>query len=99
MEELRSLGVGQVFPSEQIDLGHGISAKRVNAFRPSFAVFHNPAMSSFGQLLLLEVAHACGVLRGDWREEKWMSELRLDCKVSIPRVSKIAGESFKTEIK
>lgn len=54
---------------------------RVNGFHPSYAMNHHPIHSTLRQLLLLEVAHTCGVARGDWREEPWMDEIRNACSI------------------
>ncbi len=98
MEELKSLGVGQIFTSGKINIGDGIFVSRVNAFHPSYAMFHNPAIGCLRQLLPLEVAHTCGVLRGDSNEEEWVSGFRSQCRASNKKVSKTADQGFKTEL-
>lgn len=76
----RSLGVGKRFEERFICLGGDHYTERVNAFHLSFALYYRRNESVFRQLLLLEVAQTCGRLRGDWKEEKWMDDLRLRCR-------------------
>ena len=76
----KSVGVGKTFSKSLIHLGHHHRTRRINAFHPSYAVRYRSSESAFRQLLLLEVARACGELRGDWREEEWMQELRCHCR-------------------
>ncbi|EMD86666.1 hypothetical protein COCHEDRAFT_1198041 [Bipolaris maydis C5] len=88
---VEGLGVGQVFgrPTHVMASGHRIV--RVNAFHPSFAMNYNPDLSCLRQLLILEVAQACGLYRGDWLNKRWMDELRERCK-SITRERSRAQE-------
>lgn len=85
----KSLGVGKTFGDSNIRFGRNGQTKRINAFHPSFALYHRSYESAFRQLLLLEVTRACGELRGDWKEEPWMRHLRLDCRKKA-RMSKSA---------
>ncbi|KAK5188821.1 hypothetical protein LTR72_011399 [Exophiala xenobiotica] len=77
---LKSLGIGKTFRDPIIRLGTDHYAKRINAFHPSYALYHRMNDSAFRQLLLLEVTRTCGELRGDWKEEGWMQDLRRDCQ-------------------
>jgi hypothetical protein len=77
---IQSIGVGGMFEESHVELYPGVWTDRVNAFHPSYAVNHNPHISCFRQLLLLEVAQACGVRRGDWDEKEWMRDLRQKCR-------------------
>lgn len=76
-------------PTHVMASGHRIV--RVNAFHPSFAMNYNPDLSCLRQLLILEVAQACGLYRGDWLNKRWMDELRERCK-SITRERSRAQE-------
>jgi hypothetical protein len=76
----KGLGVGMTFGESLICLGTDHYTKRINAFHPSYALYHRRNESAFRQLLLLEVAQTCGELRGDWKEEEWMQELRRHCR-------------------
>ncbi|KAK5215541.1 hypothetical protein LTR96_011099 [Exophiala xenobiotica] len=76
----KSLGIGMAFRTPIIRLGADHYIKRVNAFHPSYALYHRPNESAFRQLLLLEVSRTCGELRGDWKEEDWMQDLRRNCR-------------------
>jgi len=78
--QLKSLGVGQTFGEPLVHLGTDRYTRRINAFHPSYALYHRSTESAFRQLLLLEVARTCGELRGDWREEEWMHDLRRHCR-------------------
>jgi hypothetical protein len=77
---LKSLGIGMTFRESIICLGSDHYTKRINAFHPSYALHYRPDESAFRQLLLLEVSRACGELRGDWKEEEWMQDLRRHCR-------------------
>lgn len=67
-------GVGSKFGPQ--NEGYFLGATRINVFHLSYAVNYHPVHSVFRDLLILESAHAFGVLRGDWVEESWMDELR-----------------------
>jgi len=77
---LEGVGVGHTFTKPDHELGPGLLTRRVNAFHPSHAVNYNPHVSCFRQLLMLEVAQACGIYSGDWHNESWMTRLRTQCK-------------------
>jgi hypothetical protein len=90
VRHLESIGVGRVFsekfgsPSKirvgvQGDDEHFIF-KKINGFHPGFAMNHHPHISLLRQLLILVCAEACGVLRGDWEDLKWTSELKSRCR-------------------
>lgn len=93
--DLQSIGVGKVFSQPKIKLCDESGAQtdlfKVNAFHPSYAVNHHPEHSCFRQLLLLEIAHACGLWRGDWNEEPWMEQLRKHCQDLSSRLGCISG--------
>ncbi|KAE8397461.1 hypothetical protein BDV37DRAFT_291977 [Aspergillus pseudonomiae] len=80
MSEFRSLGIGHDFDQPTLCLRPGSVAERVNSFHPSFAINFNPYNSCFRQLLLLNVAKACRIYEGTWREEEWMDSLKERCK-------------------
>lgn len=65
----RSSAVGNTFDKPIDHSGWDHHTKRTEEFHPSCAIYHSSTESAFRQLLLLEVARACGELRGDWREE------------------------------
>jgi hypothetical protein len=77
---LDSVGVGQEFARRTHDLGPNLTIQRVNAFHPSYAVNYNAHKSCFRQLLILEVSQACGIYAGEWTNETWMDDLRLQCR-------------------
>ena len=57
-----------------------VHIRRVNGFHPSYAMNYHPHVSILRQLQILIGAEACGMMRGDWQEEKWMGELRCCCQ-------------------
>ncbi|KAK7178497.1 hypothetical protein PSPO01_15457 [Paraphaeosphaeria sporulosa] len=83
MEALEGLGVRHTFRSMEFKLRPGSKILRVNAFHPSFAINYHPHMSCFRQLLILEVAQACGLNRGQWHNQIWMDELRKSCQAKV----------------
>lgn len=87
MRVIEGLGIGRTFTSPECELQPGCNTQRVNAFHPSFAVNYYPHMSCFRQLLILEVAHACGLHRGSWRNDVWMDELRGFCQAKVRELS------------
>jgi hypothetical protein len=91
---IESTGVGGKFEDSRITLADGLGNQvqtyQVNAFHPSYALHHNPGHSCLRQLLLLEVAHACGLCRRDWNEEPWINQLRLKC---ASEAKNMAGKS------
>ncbi|KFA73448.1 hypothetical protein S40288_10892 [Stachybotrys chartarum IBT 40288] len=63
-----------------------VTVPRVNGFHPSCAVNYNQEISVLRQLQLLIAAETCGVLRGDWKNQRWMDELRQNCQaISGPK--------------
>lgn len=86
MSEFRSLGIGCDFNQPKLCLRPGSVTERVNSFHPSFTINFNPYDSCFRQLLLLNVAKACRIYEGTWREEDWMGSLKKRC-----------GEEAKTD--
>lgn len=92
---LQSMGVGLVFPQPRLTLVDKTGARadfvRVNAFHPSFAVNYHPEYSCFRQLLVLQIAHACGLWNGHWNEEPWMEQLRNRCNVLSSQLGCISG--------
>ncbi|KAK2763287.1 hypothetical protein FQN54_009923 [Arachnomyces sp. PD_36] len=87
MSEIRSLGVGRQFNKSTVSFGSRMTAERVNAFHPSYAVNFKPSISCFRQLLLLEVTKSCRVYDGNWNEQNWMSELRDTCRIKASSIS------------
>jgi hypothetical protein len=87
MRAIEGLGIGRTFSSPGHELEPGCTIQRVNAFHPSFAVNYHPYVSCFRQLLILEVAQACGLYRGLWRNQIWMDELRKDCQDKVREMS------------
>lgn len=83
MDTLEGLGIGRTFRSMEFELRPGFKIRRVNAFHPSFAINYHPHISCFRQLLILEVAQACGLYRGQWHNEFWMDELRSYCQDKV----------------
>ena len=60
--------------------GRGLVAiPRVNGFHPSHAMNYHSHASLLRQLQILIGAETCGVLRGDWEDEQWMTEIRRRC--------------------
>lgn len=61
--------------------GDMISICRVNGFHPSYALHYQPHKSLLRQLLILVATQTCVMLSGrEWKEEKWMNNLRSRCK-------------------
>jgi hypothetical protein len=87
MRAIEGLGVGRTFNSPYCELRPGCNTQRVNAFHPGFTVNYQPHLSCLRQLLILEVAHACGLHRGLWRNEIWMDELREYCQAKVREIS------------
>ncbi|KAH7188064.1 uncharacterized protein B0J16DRAFT_396219 [Fusarium flagelliforme] len=56
-----------------------VSIRRVNGFHPSHAMNYHSHASLLRQLQILIGAETCGVLRGDWKDEQWMTEIRRRC--------------------
>ncbi|PVH94444.1 hypothetical protein DM02DRAFT_661061 [Periconia macrospinosa] len=83
LESVQSIGVGKIFENSagEIQLGPGLMATKVNAFHPSYAMYHHPTFSCFRQLLLLEIAQACNKYAGNWTQLEWMTELRERCRM------------------
>ncbi|KAB8213652.1 hypothetical protein BDV33DRAFT_184336 [Aspergillus novoparasiticus] len=80
MAKVRSVGVGKDFAHSKISFS-GVPLDRVNSFHPSFAANHNPHISCFQQLFLLNIAEACyRYEHGSWREEEWMEDLKKRCR-------------------
>jgi hypothetical protein len=77
---LEGVGVGGTFPIPDHELEPGLQTRRVNAFHPSHAINYNPHVSCFRQLLMLEVAQACGIYSREWHHETWMTRLRMQCQ-------------------
>ena len=82
VRDLMSLGIGKIFTDGHLRTVEGLNSIRVNAFHPSHAMNHRPAVSRLRQLLLLEVAQACHQSYGEWQEQDWMQQLRAACKSS-----------------
>ncbi|KAI5468174.1 hypothetical protein BGZ63DRAFT_460035 [Mariannaea sp. PMI_226] len=82
--KVESVGVSRIFYQPPITLdGENNKTKRlrrVNGFHPSTAMNHYPEHSCLRQLLMLEIAQTCGLYRGDWKEERWMREFRIQCE-------------------
>lgn len=87
MRMIEGIGIGRTFTNPECQLEPRHHTQRVNAFHPSFAVTYHPHVSCFRQLLILEVAHACGLHRGLWRNEIWMDELRERCQTRVRELS------------
>ncbi|KAH7012011.1 hypothetical protein B0J12DRAFT_690948 [Macrophomina phaseolina] len=83
----QSLGVGRSFKDPKLPLSSTFLTYRLNAFHPSYAVNYNPQFACFRQLLILEIARACGIQRGEWREAEWMGELRRRCRIKAQSLS------------
>ncbi|KAI8623038.1 hypothetical protein F5Y19DRAFT_405572 [Xylariaceae sp. FL1651] len=82
MWKLENIGVGRPNQYDEVTLtygGRGISMSKVNGFHPSYAMNYHPEHTHLKQLLLLNVVKTCGVYRGDWEEEGWMTDLRAEC--------------------
>ncbi|KAF4944066.1 hypothetical protein FGADI_12948 [Fusarium gaditjirri] len=62
-----------------------VAIPRVNGFHPSHAMNYHPHTSLLRQLQILIGAETCGILRGDWEDEQWMTEMRRRC-MEISRV-------------
>lgn len=76
LEEYRGNGRNQWF---HVDLSGGLDTlgnNKLNVFRPSYAVDFQPTYSVFRDFFVLEFTHAIGLLRGDWKNENWMEDLR-----------------------
>jgi len=56
-----------------------VSIRRVNGFHPSHAMNYHSHASLLRQLQILIGAETCGVLRDDWEDEHWMTEIRHRC--------------------
>jgi hypothetical protein len=67
-----------------------VSTQRVNGFHPSYAMNYYPHISCFRQLQILTIAEACGMYRGEWKEETWMKSLRDSC---ASRAKQLQGTS------
>jgi hypothetical protein len=88
--KLESINVGQKFghtPNKPVEAKihregkRGlVTIRRVNGFHPSYAINYHPHVSRLRQLQILIGAETCGMLREDWKEEKWMDELRSSCQ-------------------
>lgn len=76
VDSLQSTGVRKTFAEMQLGSEHW--TKIVKARHPSYFMNYNPHISCFRELILLKVAQACGVYRGDWVEKDWIKELRED---------------------
>ena len=97
MTRVRSLGIGRDFDSSRISFD-GSPMDRVNSFHPSYVANHNPYVSCFRQLLLLNIARACWMYeRRSWHEEEWMCDLKNRCMQKAKsiggRLSLIGSES------
>jgi hypothetical protein len=88
MRPTEGLGVGRKFANTRYAMSPGYEVQRVNAFHPSFAVNYYFHMSCLRQLLVLEVAQACGLYRGQWYNDSWMDELREHCQAKIKEIPK-----------
>lgn len=87
MTRVQSLGVGKDFTSSNTRF-NGEILERVNSFHPSYAANYNPHASCFRQLLLLNIAQACGIYEhGVWHEEEWMKELKKRCTAEASSMS------------
>lgn len=87
IERLTSCRIGRTFSNTMVHVSQDHTLRRVNAFHPSTALYWRSHESSLRQLLLLETAHACGELRGDWTENAWISSVRCACQVpTVPAV-------------
>ncbi|KAL1954752.1 hypothetical protein VTO42DRAFT_752 [Malbranchea cinnamomea] len=69
-------------------LGDGRRQEFVKTYHPSYSANYHPEESCFKELMLLEVVHACGLYRGDWKEDAWMTELRKFCEQTARRLSR-----------
>jgi hypothetical protein len=87
MELIQSIGIGWRFSEPRVQLEHDFTAKRVNAFHPSYTINYNPNFSCFRQLLLLEIAQACHTYMGNWVEQEWMAKLREKCRAEASGLS------------
>jgi hypothetical protein len=87
VNNLRSIGVGQVLGPHVFTISPDCSAQRVNAFHPSYAVNHNATYSCFRRLLLLEFTYAFYNWTGEWKEEPWMETLRSHCRTTAQKIS------------
>ncbi|KAH7259800.1 hypothetical protein MRS44_008454 [Fusarium solani] len=56
-----------------------ITIPRVNGFHPSHAMNYHSHASLLRQLQILIGAETCGMLKGDWKDEPWMAEMRRRC--------------------
>lgn len=95
--QFASLGVGKSFRVPETIFEGSFKTYRINAFHPSYAVNRNPTYSVFRDLLLLEFAHAYGILADKWTEEPWMGDLR---KKALQQTNSSQGKRclFKKEI-
>lgn len=89
VDGFQSTGVGKTFAKTQTQLGSELWTKIVNAPHPSYVMNYNPHISCFRELILLEVAYACGVYKKDWVEEFWMKELRERCQLTARKLSRV----------
>jgi hypothetical protein len=87
--KLENIGLGQTFgrtPRFPVRAkirgtdGSFVSIKRVNGFHPSYAINYRTHVSLLRQLLMMVCAETCGMFRGDWENETWMTELRARCQ-------------------
>jgi hypothetical protein len=87
--KLESTGVGVRFGSTpklpvtvkiRHEDGGFVAIRRVNGFHPSHAMNYHSHNSLLRQLQILIGAETCGTLRGDWKEEEWMGEMRRHCQ-------------------
>lgn len=90
---LEGVGVGRTFAIPDHELGPGLRTRRVNAFHPSYSVNYNPHVSCFRQLLMLEVAQACGIYSCEWHNEDWMTDLRMHCARKTKELRDKLGQS------
>ncbi|KAI0487615.1 hypothetical protein F4859DRAFT_465688 [Xylaria cf. heliscus] len=83
LHKLEAAGVGRPDIYDAVSLqgseGELVAMSRVNGFHPAYAITWHPEHTNLRQLLLLNVAKTCGLYRGDWREDRWMDNLREEC--------------------
>ena len=87
--KFESIGLGKKFDSSgklpvtakiRCEKGGFVDIPRVNGFHPSYAMNYHSHVSLLRQLQILIGAETCGMLRGDWKDEEWMDELRCRCQ-------------------
>lgn len=81
-------GIGGSFQPSILGYGQSLSLLRVTAFHPSYAINFYPTCSCFRRLLTLEFTKAFALWRRDWKEERWMTDLRVICSQEASRVSR-----------